>query len=231
MQNTFIDIQHLYKNYKNTPVLEDINLSLPDKKIIGLLGPNGAGKTTLIKILANLLHQYQGKILIDGNKLGIETKKITSYLPDINYLDENWNAQKALNFFGDFFGDFDKLKANNLLKNFQIPSQRSFKNLSKGTKEKLQLILTLSRKAKLYLFDEPIAGVDPLARQEIFDLILQNTHSNASVLISTHLVNDVEDYLDMCIFIKDGKIIKFDTTQEIKAHYKNLEEAFKESFR
>ncbi|MDO7252636.1 ABC transporter ATP-binding protein [Helicobacter cappadocius] len=229
--SSLLSIQHLTKSYVGIETLHDINLELPANKIIGLLGPNGAGKTTLIKILANLLSQYDGKILIDGHKLGIESKKIISYLPDTSYLNEKWEARKILDFFEDFFEDFQYSKSLMLLEQFHIPLDKSFKSLSKGTKEKLQLITTLCRNAKLYLFDEPIAGVDPLARQEIFDLILQNRNPQSSVIISTHLVSDVEKYVDMCIFIKEGSIIKFGDTSEVRKNYSNLEEAFKGSFR
>ncbi|PAF49946.1 ABC transporter ATP-binding protein [Helicobacter sp. 12S02232-10] len=230
-QAHLVSINHLSKSYGNSLVLDDITLSLPNKKIIGLLGPNGAGKTTFIKILANLLTQYQGEILINGHKPGIESKKVTSYLPDVNFLDESWNALKAVDFYEDFFKDFEKQKALFLLEKFQIPLQKRFKILSKGTKEKLQLILTLSREAKLYLFDEPIAGVDPLARQEVFDLILQNRALDSSVIISTHLVYDVEKYLDLCIFIKNGKIIRFGNVEDVRNGFGNLENAFKEIFK
>ncbi|PAF54051.1 hypothetical protein BKH42_02230 [Helicobacter sp. 13S00482-2] len=231
MNATLLSIQNLNKGYDRTQILHNINLEIPSNKIIGLLGPNGVGKTTLIKILASLLNQYNGKILIDGHKLGIESKKIISYLPDTSYLNEKWDAQKILDFFKDFFEDFQYSKSLKLLNQFHIPLNKPFKSLSKGTKEKLQLITTLCRNAKLYLFDEPIAGVDPLARQEIFDLILQNRNTQSSVIISTHLVSDIEKYVDMCIFIKEGKIIKFGDVQSIKQNYMNLEEAFKGSFR
>ncbi|PAF44325.1 ABC transporter ATP-binding protein [Helicobacter sp. 11S02596-1] len=226
-----IYIDGLSKSYGNALVLDNVNLAIADKKIIGLLGPNGAGKTTLIKILASLLNQYHGKVLIDGQRPGIASKKITAYLPDVGFLDDDWDALKTIDFYEDFYQDFQRQKALALLEKFQIPLQNRFKTLSKGTKEKLQLILTLSRAAKLYLFDEPIAGVDPLARQEIFDLILQNRALESSVIISTHLVADVEKYLDLCIFIKNGKIIRFGNVAEVKEGFNNLEEAFKEIFR
>lgn len=231
MSEDLLHIQDLSKSYNGIKTLHNIHLNLPKNKIVGLLGPNGAGKTTLIKILANLLHQYEGEILIDGHKLGIESKKIISYLPDTNYLNEKWEAKKILDFFRDFFEDFEYSKSLKLLEKFNIPLNKPFKSLSKGTKEKLQLITTLCRNAKLYLFDEPIAGVDPLAREEIFDLIIQNRNPQSSVIISTHLVSDVEKYIDMCIFIKEGRILNFGNVLEIKEGYNSLEEAFKGSFR
>lgn len=231
MNQNLIHIQNLSKSYNGIKTLHNINLDLPKNKIIGLLGPNGAGKTTLIKILANLLQQYDGKILIENHKLGIESKKIISYLPDNSYLNEKWEAKRILDFFRDFFEDFQYSKSLMLLEKFHIPLQKPFKSLSKGTKEKLQLITTLCRNAKLYLFDEPIAGVDPLAREEIFDLIIQNRNPQSSVIISTHLVSDIEKYVDMCIFIKEGRILNFGNASEIKEGYASLEEAFKGSFR
>lgn len=231
MNQNLLHIKNLSKSYNGIKTLHNINLDLPKNKIIGLLGPNGAGKTTLIKILANLLQQYDGEILIEDHKLGIESKKIISYLPDTSYLNEKWDAKKILDFFRDFFEDFQYSKALMLLEKFHIPLQKPFKSLSKGTKEKLQLITTLCRNAKLYLFDEPIAGVDPLAREEIFDLIIQNRNLQSSVIISTHLVSDIEKYVDMCILIKEGRILNFGNTSEIKDGYNSLEDAFKGSFR
>lgn len=231
MDQNLLHIQNLSKSYNGIKTLHNINLDLPKNKIIGLLGPNGAGKTTLIKILANLLQQYEGEILIENHKLGIESKKIISYLPDSSYLNEKWEAKRILDFFRDFFEDFQYSKSLMLLEKFHIPLQKPFKSLSKGTKEKLQLITTLCRNAKLYLFDEPIAGVDPLAREEIFDLIIQNRNLQSSVIISTHLVSDIEKYVDMCIFIKEGRILNFGNTSEIKQGYDSLEDAFKGSFR
>lgn len=231
MNQNLIHIKNLSKSYNGIKTLHNINLDLPKNKIIGLLGPNGAGKTTLIKILANLLQQYDGEILVENHKLGIESKKIISYLPDITYLNEKWEAKKILDFFRDFFEDFQYSKSLMLLEKFHIPLQKPFKSLSKGTKEKLQLITTLCRNAKLYLFDEPIAGVDPLAREEIFDLIIQNRNPQSSVIISTHLVSDIERYIDMCIFIKEGRILNFRNVSEIKEGYNSLEDAFKGSFR
>lgn len=231
MDQNLLHIQNLSKSYNGIKTLHNINLDLPKNKIIGLLGPNGAGKTTLIKILANLLQQYEGEILIENHKLGIESKKIISYLPDSSYLNEKWEAKRILDFFRDFFEDFQYSKSLMLLEKFHIPLQKPFKSLSKGTKEKLQLITTLCRNAKLYLFDEPIAGVDPLAREEIFDLIIQNRNLQSSVIISTHLVSDIEKYVDMCIFIKEGRILNFGNTPEIKQGYDSLEEAFKGIFR
>ncbi|PAF48580.1 ABC transporter ATP-binding protein [Helicobacter sp. 12S02634-8] len=226
-----ISIKHLSKSYAGTKVLDGINLTIWPKQIIGLLGPNGAGKTTLLKILAHLLTQFQGSVSVNGQALGLQSKKIIAYLPDIDFLDPNVSTKDMLGFYQDFFEDFQMQKALKLLEQFSIPPLKRLKTLSKGTKEKIRLILTLSRKAKLYLLDEPIAGVDPLARQEIFDLILQNRSADSSVIISTHLVADVERYLNQCIFIKEGKIIAFAPTENITNGFANLQESFKEYFR
>ena len=182
--------------------------------------------------MANLLTQYQGSILINGHKPGLESKKVISYLPDRNYLSESWNAYEAISFFKDFYDDFNDAKALDLLTKLQIDPAMKFKSMSKGTKEKLQLILVLSREAKVYLFDEPIAGVDPAARDLIFELILENYNKQATVIISTHLIYDVEKILDDVIFIKNGEIIRYGNVSNIvRSHQKSIEELFKEDFK
>lgn len=227
-----ISVKGLSKRYGETTALRDVNLDLYRGRIVGLLGPNGCGKTTFIKLLANLLTQYEGSILINGQKPGIETKKMISYLPDRNYLSDSWNANHAIEFFKDFYDDFNEDQARGLIHQLGIDPQMKFKSMSKGTKEKLQLILVLSRKAQIYLFDEPIAGVDPAARELIFDLILQNYNKEATVIISTHLIYDVEKILDDVIFINRGQIVRFGNVKTIvETHQKSIEELFKEDFR
>ena len=223
--NNLIKINNLTKLYSNTVALSNVNLELPKGKIIGLLGPNGSGKTTLIKIITNLLSQYQGEVYIDGQKPGVYTKSIISYLPDVNYLDEKWNGNQAIDFFKDFYQDFDENKARSLLNKLEIPVNKRFKELSKGTKEKLQLILVLSRNAKLYIFDEPIAGVDPATRDLIFDLILENYNKEASIIISTHLIAEVERILDEIVFLKNGQVVLSGNAEEIrKENNKSIDE-------
>lgn len=227
-----ISVKSLYKSYGSTLALKNVNLDLYKGRIIGLLGPNGCGKTTFIKLLANLLTQYQGEILIDGHKPGLETKKIISYLPDRNYLSDSWTANQAIDFFKDFYDDFNEEQARELINKLRIDPMMKFKSMSKGTKEKLQLILVLSRKASIYLFDEPIAGVDPAARDLIFELILQNYNKEATVIISTHLIYDVERILDDVIFIRQGEIILYGNVKNIvEIHQKSVEEIFKEEFK
>ena len=189
-------------------------------------------KTTLIKIITNLLSQYQGEVYIDGQKPGVYTKSIISYLPDVNYLDEKWNGNQAIDFFKDFYQDFDENKARSLLNKLEIPVNKRFKELSKGTKEKLQLILVLSRNAKLYIFDEPIAGVDPATRDLIFDLILENYNKEASIIISTHLIAEVERILDEIVFLKNGQVVLSGNAEEIrKENNKSIDELFREIFK
>lgn len=230
--NNLIKINNLTKLYSNTVALSNVNLELPKGKIIGLLGPNGSGKTTLIKIITNLLSQYQGEVYIDGQKPDVYTKSIISYLPDVNYLDEKWNGNQAIDFFKDFYQDFDENKARSLLNKLEIPVNKRFKELSKGTKEKLQLILVLSRNAKLYIFDEPIAGVDPATRDLIFDLILENYNKEASIIISTHLIAEVERILDEIVFLKNGQVVLSGNAEEIrKENNKSIDELFREIFK
>lgn len=232
MSNNLIEISNLTKRYGNFTALNDVSLSLPTGKIIGLLGPNGSGKTTLIKLLSNLLMQYQGSILINGHKPGIETKKIVSYLPDRNYLPDKWVVKDAITYFKDFYDDFDEEKANRLIANLAVDPYKRFKTLSKGTKEKVQLCLVLSRNAKLYLFDEPIAGIDPVARDYIFDLILENYNKESTLIISTHLITDVERILDYTVFLKNGSVIlSGDTKTLLEKSGTSLNEMFKEVFK
>ena len=232
MDTKFIQLKGLSKSYGQTLAIDNISIDIMKGKIVGLLGPNGCGKTTLLKLLANLLSNYTGEILIDGHKPGIETKKTISYLPDRNYLTDSWTAIKAVEFFEDFYSDFNSEKALKLISKLDIPLDRKFKSMSKGTKEKLQLILVLSRKAELYLFDEPIAGVDPAARDAIFDLILENYNREATILITTHLVHDVERILDYAIFLNNGQITRYGEVSNLIGNTgKTLEDLFKEDFR
>ncbi|MFA4865291.1 ABC transporter ATP-binding protein [Helicobacter pylori] len=220
--------EHLNKQIKKTKIVSDVSLEVKSGEVVGLLGPNGAGKTTLLKILAGLNLNYQGEVKILNQKIGIETKKSVAFLSDGDFLDPKLTPLKAIAFYRDFFSDFDSSKALDLLKRFSVPLKREFKALSKGMREKLQLILTLSRNASLYLFDEPVAGIDPIAREEIFELIAKEFSQNASLLVSTHLVVDVEKYLDSAIFLKEAKVVAFGGVGELKKGYSSLEAAYKE---
>ncbi len=230
---SFIEIKNLEKSYFNIKALRSIDLEINEGEIVGLFGPNGSGKTTLIKILANLLMRYNGDVLIDGKKPGIETKKIVSYLPDVNYLEDKWTVLESVKVFEKFYEDFDAVRAKTLLEKFKISLSSKIKTLSKGNKEKLQVILVLSRRAKLYLFDEPIAGVDPASRDVIFNLIMQNYDKNATVILTTHLISDIEEITDRVIFINEGKIFLDNNKENLREIYpdKTIDQIFREVFK
>ena len=230
--SSLVEIRELTKSYNaNAVAVNNLNLNLEHGKIIGLLGPNGSGKTTLIKMLNGLLTPTHGTILIKGNAPGIETKAVVSYLPERTYLDNNMKVFELINFFCDFYADFSKERAYSMLTALNIDSNAKLKTLSKGTKEKVQLILVMSRDAELYILDEPIAGVDPAARDYIIRTIINNYNENATVLLSTHLIADVEQILDEVIFIKDGVITLHKTVEEIREQYgKSIDAYFREVF-
>ena len=222
----------LTKRYGSTPALEGVNLQLPQGRIIGLLGPNGSGKTTLLKLFAGLLTPTVGKIHICGLPVGPETKAIVSYLPDRNYLDKRMRVREHLDYFQDFYPDFDRSRAEEMLAALGISLEVRFRTLSKGNQEKVQLVLVMSRRAKLYLLDEPIGGVDPAARDYILNTIITNYDPEASVLISTHLISDVERVLDEFIFLHNGKIIRSGNADEVREETgRSLDELFREVFR
>ena len=191
MTTPLLQLQHVSKQYKKQPAIDDITIRFSSGKIIGLLGPNGSGKTTLMKLINGLLHPNSGEIVIDGYRPSKDTKKIISYLPDTSYLRDNIRIEEAITFFDDFYEDFSRQKAKKLLADLQLDPKEYLKNLSKGNKEKVQLILVMSRKAKLYLLDEPIGGVDPSTRETILRTIINNYCEDASVIISTHLISEV----------------------------------------
>ena len=222
----------LCKNYGTLKALDHVSFSLEEGKIVGLVGPNGSGKTTLIKLASKLLVPSEGSITICGEIPSPETKALVSYLPDRNYLPDYMNSNDLLNMYEDFFADFDKSRARDMLNSLDIDPSRPMKKLSKGTKEKVQLILTMSRKAKLYLLDEPIAGVDPAARDYILRTIIANYDENATVLISTHLIADVQNILDEVIFLKEGEVVLHENIDELKEKTgMSVDEYFREVFR
>ena len=225
-----LEIAHLSNNYGATNALNNVSLKIERGEIIGLLGPNGSGKTTLLKIINGLVNNYSGEVKILGQNLNAESKGRVAFLPDSNFVPESWSVMRLLEFFGDFFDDFNKARAMALLGDLDINFNARFKTLSKGTKEKLQLSLILSRDADIYMFDEPIAGVDPKARDLIFRLILDNYNKDASIIISTHLVRDVEGILSSAIFLRYGEVVAYDSVANLKMQYgdKNLEDIFKE---
>jgi len=232
MGNVILKCTNLSKTYDFDNALNNVNLSIESGKIIGLLGPNGSGKTTFIKLLNGLLKPTEGEIFIDGKNPGVETKKIVAYLPDKNYLDNSKTVKAILQLFADFYDDFDLEKAQNMLKDLGIDITRRFKLLSKGMKEKVQLILVMCRRAKLYLLDEPIAGVDPAARDYILNTVIKNYNRDATVIISTHLIADVERVLDEAIFISKGEILLYqDVKSIISEHNKTVDKYFREVFK
>ncbi|MCX7615594.1 MAG: ABC transporter ATP-binding protein, partial [Clostridiales bacterium] len=205
--NTILECRGLTKRYSNKEALSSVDLTIGRGRIIGLLGPNGSGKTTLIKLASGLLTPTNGQILIAGQNPGPDTKKIVSYLPERTYLNDWMRVSDIIDFFKDFYEDFKSEKAYDMLKRLSINSSDKLKTMSKGTKEKVQLILVMSRDAELYLLDEPIGGVDPAARDYILSTILTNYQENASVLISTHLISDIEQVLEDVIFISKGQVV------------------------
>lgn len=230
--SVILECKNLSKAYGHKPALDNVNLSLETGRIIGLLGPNGSGKTTLIKLINGLLSPNEGELLINGNAPGVETKKIVSYLPERTYLDENQRVSDAIDFFVDFYEDFDRSRALDMLGKLSIDPNARIKTLSKGTKEKVQLILVMSRRAKLYCLDEPIAGVDPAARDYILNTIINNYDENATILFSTHLISDVENILDEVIFIQNGRIRMQAEVDDIRFNKgKSVDELFREVFR
>ena len=231
MDDIFV-INNLTKRFSQITALDNFSIKLPKGKVIGMLGPNGSGKTTLIKILTNLSMQYEGEVLINGQKPGIETKKIVSYLPDCNFLSDSWTVNDAIEYFVDFFVDFDEQKARNLISQLGINFNQKIKTLSKGTKEKVHLVLVLSRNAELYIFDEPIAGVDPAARDLIFKLILENYNKNGTILMATHLILEAETIFDYAFFINNGRLALYDSVENIKNKTgKTLDQLFREIYR
>jgi len=230
--NNLLEIHGLFKTYDNVRALSDINLSIGPGHITGLLGPNGSGKTTLIKIICGLLQPTSGTVLVDGNPVGPKSKAIISYLPDKTYLDDNMTIEKTILMFKDFYADFDVNRALTMLSNLNINPKAKLKTLSKGTKEKVQLILVMSRRAKLYILDEPIAGVDPAARDYILRTIITNYDPSASIIISTHLITDIEPVLDEVIFLQYGNIRLYQPVDTIRAENgKSVDELFREVYR
>lgn len=230
--STILQCNNLSKRFKEISALTNINMTIETGKIIGLLGPNGSGKTTLIKLANGLLTPTDGEVLINGEKPGVESKKIISYLPERTYFNEWMKVQDCIQLFEDFYEDFDKAKAYEMLKNLDIDPTSLFRTLSKGTKEKVQLILVMSRKAKLYLLDEPIGGVDPAARDYILNTIIQNYNPEGSVLISTHLIQDIERVLDEVIFLNQGVIERVASVDYIReSEGKSVDQVFREVFR
>ena len=226
-----VQISGLNKSYGYKQIIKDMNLNLEGGKIIGLLGPNGSGKSTLIKILGGVLKPDSGNVTIDGKQIGIDTKRIVSYLPERTYLSPSLKVREAISMFDDFYEDFRTERAEEMLNRLNINLNDTIKSLSKGTREKVQLVLVMSRDALVYLLDEPMGGVDPAAREYILKTILSNYNENACVIISTHLISDVEKVLDQVLFIQNGYVILNSTVDEIRDEKKESVDAlFREVF-
>ena len=227
-----LEINHLYKSYDSKNVLCDINLKVKQGKIIGLLGKNGTGKSTLIKLINDLLVPDKGNIKVNGKAIGVESKKIISYLPERTYLNKNMTVLEVINYFRDFYDNFDSAKAIKLLQDLKLDVNQKLSKMSKGMQEKVQLVLVMSRKAKLYILDEPLGGVDPATRDYILDTILNNFSDDASIIISTHLISDIERILVEVIFIDNGKIIiQSDADNLRNKEKKSIDEIFREMFK
>lgn len=227
-----LEIKNVHKKYLSHSVLEGVGFSIPRGKIVGLLGPNGCGKTTILKLISGLLQLDEGEIRINGICPGQQTKSMISYLPERSYLNDWMNISDILNLFSDFYADFDRERAEQMLTDLKISKEEKLKTMSKGTKEKVQLILVMSRRASLYLLDEPIGGVDPATREYILHTILKNFDENSSILITTHLIQDVETIFDQVLFLNQGKIVIDGEVDEIREKYgKSIDGLFREVFR
>ena len=232
MELPVLEIKNVHKKYLSHSVLEGVGFSIPRGKIVGLLGPNGCGKTTILKLISGLLQLDEGEIRINGICPGQQTKSMISYLPERSYLNDWMKISDILNLFSDFYADFDRERAEQMLTALKISKEEKLKTMSKGTKEKVQLILVMSRRASLYLLDEPIGGVDPATREYILHTILKNFDENSSILITTHLIQDVETIFDQVLFLNQGKIVIDGEVDEIREKYgKSIDGLFREVFR
>ena len=221
-------VRNLTKDYDGHIVLNNISFDIPKGKIVGLLGPNGCGKTTLIKILAGLIHDYSGMVKIDGRAIGIHTKARVAYLPDCTYFPDRFRTIDCINYFNDFFADFDKVKAIEFAARFGLDLNQRVRAMSKGMQEKLQLLVVMSRAADIYILDEPLGGVDPAARSVILDIIMNNYKENATIVLSTHLVNDLEHSFDHVLMLGKGSVLVNTGIDTLRSTGKSVEEIFKE---
>ncbi len=227
-----LECKNVSKTFDNKEILHNINLNIEPGKIIGLLGKNGQGKTTLIKLINDLLTPTSGEIFVKGKKVGVESKKIISYLPERTYLDKSMTVEEIITYFKDFYDNFDDEKAHKLLKDLNLDTKEKLNKMSKGMQEKVQLVLVMSREADLYILDEPLGGVDPATRDYILETILSNFKEGSSVIISTHLISDIEKILDEVIFIDKGQIILTSDADTLRTKEKNsIDEVFRRMFK
>ena len=232
MNESIVEFEGVYKKYRDKEVFKDLNINISKRKIVGLLGPNGSGKTTMIKMINGLTQCDKGKVKINGLKPSVKTKEIISYLPDRNHLNEYMRVKEILKFFSDFYKDFDMKKAKDMIENLNLDINEKIKSMSKGTKEKVALILVMSRNVKLYILDEPIGGVDPASRAYIIKTILKNYNEDSTLLISTHLINEIENICDEVIIISNGKIILKGEVDDIRENKgMSIDALFKEEFK
>lgn len=237
MENTqtvsenIIEIENLSKSYGKNRVLKNVSLNIRRGQFVGLLGPNGCGKTSLLKIITGLINDYSGKVLIDGHAPGVQSKSFVAYMPERTYLADWMKGKDAIKYFADFYKDFDREKAEKMMVGFNLPLDQKIKTMSKGQQEKMQLILVMSRSAKIYVLDEPLGGVDPASRSYILDVIMKNYASDATVIMSTHLIHDVERAFDHVLMIGKGNVLVDKDTSEITSQGQTVEDLFKEVFR
>ena len=227
-----VHVDHLTKHYRKTPALRDYSLSLDAGHIVGLMGPNGCGKTTLLKILAGVLSDYEGTVTIGGCTPGVATKEIVSYLPDADFLNADWTAEDAIRVYSMFFADFDADKAASMVDFFGLPSDRRLSEMSKGMGEKLQISLIMSRRARVFLLDEPISGVDPATRDIILEGILREFNPESLLIMSTHLISDIEHFVDYALFMKEGQVLLQGDADDLRAsHGDSLDAIFRKEYR
>lgn len=229
---SLVEFKHVYKKFDEKEILKDVSFSIGENQIVGLLGKNGMGKTTIIKLLNDLLTPTSGEVLFDGKSIGVESKKRIAFLPERSYLDKKMTIKQVLNYFCDFYNNFNLETAKKLLSDLNLYETDRINKMSKGMIEKLQLVLVMSREADLYVLDEPLGGVDPATRSYIIDTILKNLNDGASMIISTHLVNDIERILDHVIFINKGEIVLSKDADELRdEHNDSIENIFREMFK